>query len=100
MGLQWLALGLQWACDGLAMGLRTQVQVRLGGVESASRVQVLGLGDNRIDDAAMGVLAPEMLRLEALSRIRLDNNMLERWSSDWGVGHVGTAVLRRWLVDR
>lgn len=63
-----------------------------------ARAQVLGLGENKLTDDALRVLAPELVALEALTRIRLDNNCLQQWSCDWGVGHVGKDVLQRWLV--
>lgn len=61
------------------------------------KVQVLGLSSNKLADDAMECLAPELLGLPHLRRVRVDHNCLAKWSGDWGTGSVGKDVLRRWL---
>lgn len=60
-------------------------------------MQVLGLASNKLADNAMECLAPELLSLAALRRVRVGDNSLGKWSGDWGKGSVGKDVLRRWL---
>jgi hypothetical protein len=66
-------------------------------VSNKVSVQVLGLSSNKLADDAMECLAPELLSLTHLRRVRADHNAFAKWSGDWGTGSVGKDVLRRWL---
>eukprot|EP00892_Ulva_mutabilis_P004933 jgi/Ulvmu1/2811/UM142_0009.1 len=59
----------------------------------------LGLADNGLTDAAVATVAHAVIRLPELRRVKLDGNVMAKWSCDWGKGFVGKDVLHRWLEE-